>query len=89
MNVNIEDKWGEHPNVRFNDDGTITDTQLEIVNLKMDGQWETVGESLVSADSMHIFNLESGSLVLSLEMDSSLSQLILTSSFMDSLEINI
>ena len=46
VNVNIEDKWGEHPNVRFNDDGTITDTQLEIVNLKMDGQWETVGESL-------------------------------------------
>ena len=46
MNVNIEDEWGEHPPVRFNDDGTITDTQLEIVNLKMNRQWEPVGESL-------------------------------------------
>ena len=42
MNVNIEDEWGEHPPVRFNDDGTITDTQLEIVNLKMNRQWEPV-----------------------------------------------
>ena len=46
VNVNIEDELGEHPPVRFNDDGTITDTQLEIVNLKMNRQWEPVGESL-------------------------------------------
>ena len=43
VNVNIEDEWGEHPTISFNDDGTIKDTQLEIVNLKMNRQWEPVG----------------------------------------------
>ena len=42
MNVNIEDERGESPPIKFNDDGTITDTQLQIVNLKMDSQWEPV-----------------------------------------------
>ena len=52
VNVNIEDEWGEHPPVRFNDDGTITDTQLEIVNLKMNRQWEPVGAYFVFLKSL-------------------------------------
>lgn len=42
VNVTVEDEWGELPPIKFNDDGTITDTQLVLVNLKTDHQWVQV-----------------------------------------------
>ncbi len=43
VTVEVDDDEEEVPPIRFNDDGTITDTQLELVNLKSDHQWEKVG----------------------------------------------